>query len=107
MIEQFEKIIKQLDEGLITDEVRECLQQMVLIVMTHEVSHECKESIKTNVSEVSKMVDAIVEKDLEEVCECNEKNSVMECSCTNDKCECNKGSYRDRFIKEYEEGKYK
>ena len=61
MIAQFENIIKQLDEGLITDEVRECLQQMVLIVMTHEVSHECKESIKTNVSEVSKMVDDIVD----------------------------------------------
>ena len=68
MIEQFEKIIKQLDEGLMfTDEVRECLQQMVLIVMTHEVSLECKESIKTNVSDVSKMVEDIVEgKNLEE-----------------------------------------
>ena len=89
MIEQFEKIIKQLDEGLVfTDEVRECLEQMVLIVMTHEVSHECKESIKTNVSEVSKMVDDIVE---EEAVSGNEY----------------KGSFRDRFIKEYEEGKYK
>ena len=88
MIAQFENIIKQLDEGLITDEVRECLQQMVLIVMTHEVSHECKESIKTNVSEVSKMVDDIVE---EEAVSGNEY----------------KGSYRDGFIKEYEEGKYK
>ena len=88
MIAQFENIIKQLDEGLITDEVRECLQQMVLIVMTHEVSHECKESIKTNVSDVSKMVDDIVE---------GEAVSGNEY----------KGSYRDRFIKEYEEGKYK
>ena len=88
MIAQFENIIKQLDEGLITDEVRECLQQMVLIVMTHEVSHECKESIKTNVSEVSKMVDDIVE---EEAVSGNEY----------------KVSFRDRFIKEYEEGKYK
>ena len=86
MVEQFENIIKQLDEGLITQ--KECLQQMVLIVMTHEVSHECKESIKTNVSEVSKMVDDIVE---EEAVSGNEY----------------KGSYRDRFIKEYEEGKYK
>ena len=78
MIEQFEKIIKQLDEGLMfTDEVRECLQQMVLIVMTHEVSHECKESIKTNVSDVSKMVEDIVEgKNLEEAQK--DRGSLME-----------------------------
>ena len=77
MIAQFENIIKQLDEGLITDEVRECLQQMVLIVMTHEVSHECKESIKTNVSDVSKMVEDIVEgKNLEEAQK--DRGSLME-----------------------------